>query len=380
MTADLPPAAAQTKPERLLSLDAFRGLVIVVMFLVNVGGNDAAFPSWFPHRGWADGHMGNGLADYVFPCFLFIVGAAVPLSMRGGRGKDQASLRRIAAAFWRGTRLYLLGTLLICASIAYTTPLTVNVLARWDILPLIGFAYFMCVVLHCTPKAVQAAFVAGVLAFKWVLLTQLKLPGHDSVVWTATENYQAYLRTSWGWWGTAVAQGLPAAAECMFGAWASSLLLAGERNAATVQRLFLRGVIMIGASYVWHAWGGFPYSKDFFTSSYVIVAGGVSCCALAACYWLVDVRTLTTLEPLRVIGTNALAVYVLAEFLWRTSMMHWKMVTPDGSDSILVAATRAWMQHWTTPTLGSWLHVAAYIALYWLVARALYRRGWFIKV
>ena len=64
-------SAPPTATPRLMSLDAFRGLVIVVMFLVNVAGMDPAFPAWFAHRGWADGHMGNGLADFVFPCFLF---------------------------------------------------------------------------------------------------------------------------------------------------------------------------------------------------------------------------------------------------------------------------------------------------------------------
>lgn len=371
--------AATTAPQRLLSLDAFRGLVIVVMFLVNVGGTDPAFPSWFPHRGWAEGQMGNGLADFVFPCFLFIVGVSIPFSLKRGRGASHGSSRHILQAFLRGTRLYLLGSLLIAASLASKGPLDSSVFARWDILPLIGFASFLGVVAAHLPRAAQISLIAFILIFKWAILTQLRIPGHDTVVWTATESYQAYLRNELGWWGTAVTQGLPAAATTMLGALAGRELLEHGERGNVHRTLIIRGGIMIAASYLWHRWGGLPYSKDFFTSSYVLVAAGVASVVLGAMHWIIDLKKATTLPMLRHLGTNAIAVYVLAEFLWRTCLMQWRCATPDGSPSAMVIAFKAWLQHFTNPTIGSWLLVTCYIAFYWLIAWTLFRKNWFIK-
>lgn len=60
---------------RLLSLDTFRGLAIVVMIFVNYGGGKYYF---FKHARW------NGLtvADLVFPWFLWIMGVSLVFSVR----------------------------------------------------------------------------------------------------------------------------------------------------------------------------------------------------------------------------------------------------------------------------------------------------------
>src|SRR5437899_12458759 len=63
-------------PLRLLSLDAFRGLTIAAMVLVNNPGTWAAVYAPLKHAEW------HGLTptDVIFPFFLFIVGMAIPLS------------------------------------------------------------------------------------------------------------------------------------------------------------------------------------------------------------------------------------------------------------------------------------------------------------
>ncbi|MER3631867.1 MAG: DUF5009 domain-containing protein, partial [Blastocatellia bacterium] len=77
----------QTKPDRLLSLDVFRGLTIAGMVLVNNPGTWSAIYSPLKHAEW------NGITptDYIFPFFLFIVGVAIPLSLSA---KSQTEDRR----------------------------------------------------------------------------------------------------------------------------------------------------------------------------------------------------------------------------------------------------------------------------------------------
>jgi predicted acyltransferase len=353
------------------------------MFLVNVAGRDQAFPEWFAHRGWNGGKMGNGLADFVFPWFLFIVGAAVPFSMNSGRGRGQPVWRRLLSALRRGVTLYLLGTLLWCATIAYDKPITLDVFLHWDILPLIGFGYVVAVVLALFPRWVQAAFVVAVCAGKVVLLNVLSGPGEGAAApfWPLDANAQSQLRASLGWTGTMVTQGLPAAAATVLGALTGDWLRASPvvplRRAAW---LLCAGVVLAAVGWAGHAFGGHPFSKDFFTATYVLYMTGTAAAVLAVFYALIDAAKATTLVPLRVLGMNALAIYILAEFLWKTALMKWKVTTPDGSGALAITAAKAWWQLLARETAGSWLLVASYIAAYWCVAWVLHRKRIYVKV
>lgn len=68
------PASVRQRP-RLRSLDTFRGAVIVLMIFVNSGGGHFW---WMEHATWNGLHV----ADVVFPCFLWIMGVCLPLSLR----------------------------------------------------------------------------------------------------------------------------------------------------------------------------------------------------------------------------------------------------------------------------------------------------------
>ena len=66
------------KQERVLSVDALRGLTILLMVFVNDLGHAA--PAWMHHIQPSDAD-GMTLADVVFPTFLFIAGVSIPLAV-----------------------------------------------------------------------------------------------------------------------------------------------------------------------------------------------------------------------------------------------------------------------------------------------------------
>lgn len=78
--------------KRLLSLDIFRGLTIILMIVVNDPGSWEHVYAPLLHAEW------NGITptDYVFPSFLFIVGVSIVLSMnkQRERGKSRAELTK----------------------------------------------------------------------------------------------------------------------------------------------------------------------------------------------------------------------------------------------------------------------------------------------
>jgi len=78
--------------ERIASVDALRGLVILLMIFVNDVAGVKTTPSWLKHvSAQADGMT---LPDMVFPAFLFIMGMSVPLALgrRIARGLSTGKL------------------------------------------------------------------------------------------------------------------------------------------------------------------------------------------------------------------------------------------------------------------------------------------------
>jgi heparan-alpha-glucosaminide N-acetyltransferase len=99
--------------QRILSIDAFRGLTILVMVFVNQLGGVSGMPQWARHMK-ADADA-MSFVDVVFPAFLFIVGMSIPfaLGQRQARGDDGAGLQRHVLA--RTLGLVVLGVFMVNA-------------------------------------------------------------------------------------------------------------------------------------------------------------------------------------------------------------------------------------------------------------------------
>src|SRR5713226_5553104 len=94
--------------ERLVALDAFRGLTIAGMLLVNDPGSwDAIYPP-LEHATW----HGWTPTDLVFPFFLFIVGITTHISLSGLRARGASRRDIIVRIARRGLLIVLFGLLL----------------------------------------------------------------------------------------------------------------------------------------------------------------------------------------------------------------------------------------------------------------------------
>jgi len=99
--------------QRVASIDAFRGLTILVMVFVNQLAGVSGVPQWARHMK-ADADA-MSFVDVVFPAFLFIVGMSIPfaLGQRQARGDDGAALQRHVLA--RSLGLVVLGFFMVNA-------------------------------------------------------------------------------------------------------------------------------------------------------------------------------------------------------------------------------------------------------------------------
>lgn len=95
---------------RISSIDIMRGLTLVLMLFVN-DLNMKIAPAWLGHMK-AD-FDGMGLADWVFPGFLFIVGMAIPFAFSNRLEKGQSVLKISLHILIRTLSLLLIGVLML---------------------------------------------------------------------------------------------------------------------------------------------------------------------------------------------------------------------------------------------------------------------------
>jgi predicted acyltransferase len=99
-----------TENNRIYSIDIMRGLTLVLMLFVN-DLYMPGVPSWLGHR--AANFDGMGLADWVFPGFLFMVGMAIPFSIGKRITEGQTTYSTARHIILRSISLLIIGVLML---------------------------------------------------------------------------------------------------------------------------------------------------------------------------------------------------------------------------------------------------------------------------
>lgn len=363
---------------RIRSLDAFRGLTVAAMILVNNPGSwDYVYPP-LRHAEW-DGWT---FTDLIFPFFLFIVGVSLVVSFSRRELAGEGPGRLMRKALLRGALIVAVGLLL-------------NGFPHYDlahlripgVLQRIGLVYALTAVIFLSfGPAARRWIAAGILVGYWLVMTQAPNPGGVSGDLSAAGNLGAWLdRLLLGghlWTPEFDPEGLlstlPAVATCLIGTFAGERLLADRPPGDRMTGLLLLGAALIVAGLAWSPW--FPVNKSLWSSPYVLLTGGIACQALAACYWVIEVQGRDRWAwPGIVLGTNALFAFVLSGILGRLLLL-WQVATPEGAipgkrwlfDRVLAPLAG--------PMAGSLLFAVANVALMLAVTWLLYRRRIFIKL
>lgn len=282
---------------RRLSLDVVRGLAVVGMLLVNNAGVPAAMPEQLRHS------VGAGLtvADLVFPMFLFVAGVGWALSPR--LGAPHEVLRRCGL-------LFLLGCLLVSAKYRHLSPST-------GVLQHIALATLSAYAVLRLPRRVQPWTWAAALAVAWAAPTFLSLPGTVAGSWQAgTTLSSAVERMLTGHVGKEqVVASVVSALTVLLGVFAGRTLQA--RPGPEGVRLLLLGASAAGGAGLLLA-RSVPLDESLWTPSFVLVSGALCAALLAGAVALLDLRPggAPLVQPLRVLGANAIAVYVATTLLY----------------------------------------------------------------
>ena len=105
-------AVPKSKPFlRIASIDILRALTMLLMIFVNDLGTLRNIPGWLEHV--KRGVDGIGLADVVFPAFLFIVGLSLPFAIDNRRKKGDTNWQLVKHVLTRTFALLVMGVFFV---------------------------------------------------------------------------------------------------------------------------------------------------------------------------------------------------------------------------------------------------------------------------
>ena len=339
--------------KRLLSIDIFRGLTVILMTIVNNPGDWGHIYAPLEHAEW----HGYTLTDLVFPSFLFIVGISTVLS--------KPSEDQLWKIFKRALRIFLLGLSLSFFSKIHAGDFTlvVRLLAMaaatvaflgdyslkkqfWvavgafvlmiglcfsgltdfehvripGVLQRIAVVYLLVGLLHfyASLRIQIVVFIASLVGY-WALMHFVEVPGIGAANLEVNKNLAAWLdnylleghlwASSKTWDPEGILSTLPAVATGLAGLFAGRYL----QGSAKASVLFAAGAIALVAGTIW-GWY-FPINKALWTSSYVLVAAGWDLLLLAVLQ--ATIRSDHYWKPVLIFGMNPMLVFFFSGIIPR---------------------------------------------------------------
>jgi predicted acyltransferase len=378
------PTPTPTRTGRLLSLDAFRGLTVAGMILVNNPGPGGRVYAPLEHAAW----HGFTPTDLVFPAFLFIAGVAIPLALGKRLARGDSTTRIVLKIVWRSLAIVSLGLLL--AAFPYDNK-HLATLRLPGVLQRIGICYLAASLVYLTTRTRgQMALIAGILLGYWAALTWIPVPGaeagdlsraHSLASWVDRQVLGPHLYTK-EYDPEGLLSTLPAIATTLLGVLTGRWLsLPGRSMAEKFTGVFAAGAILTCAGAVWG--GCFPLNKPLWTSSYVLYAGGLSLTILGLCAWLIEIEGVKRWAwPFLAFGSNPILVFFGSGLLARVLMQDWAKVAGPGGHkrTVLALIYQQGFAPWFEPHLASLLYSITYVIFWLLIVAVLYRYRISIRV
>lgn len=377
--------------QRLVSLDVLRGWTVALMILVNNPGSWAHVPAPLSHAAW------NGCTptDLIFPFFLFVMGGAMALSLERRRSEGAPCAGLLRQVWRRGAVIFVLG--LALNAFPFGLPLDPHAARAFT-----GAAVTDSFAHLRIPGVLQRIAVCWVLAASLIVL--VRSPRRRALAGVAMWLvYEVAMRGFGGdftpagnvarWVDLHVigaahmlnADGLALDPEGLLPSLTATLTtLLGFATVAWLQRgpvvrERLARLALVGVEVA--VTGALlaplePVNKHLWTTTYVLLTGGLAMLALAAAAWLVDVRGWRRgLRPFEAYGFNPLLVFWGSGILARVlAYSRWSFGGEDPV-SLRTLIYRDFFASWAGVDTGSVLFAVANVMLWAGVSWVLHRRG-----
>jgi predicted acyltransferase len=392
------PAPAD-KPARLVSLDAYRGFIMLAM--ASAGFRLYEVAKQFPDSGvWQflgfhTDHVpwiGCSFWDLIQPSFMFMVGVALPYSYASRRAKGDSEGRILAHAIWRAVLLVLLAIFL--SSPPDSGPRRTNFVFT-NVLAQIGLGYVFVFLLVGRGCRIQLGAIAAIFVGYTLFFVLYPLPSPDF-------DYQSVgLSESWprltGWFahwekntnaaaafdvwflnlfprsqpfrfnpgGYQTLNFVPSLITMILGLMAGEMLRGPKSRWAKLATLVVAAGVCLGLGLLL---GQFlcPLVKRIWTPPWAVYSAGWTFAMLAAFYYVIDMQGYRAWAvPLVAVGMNSIAMYVMAQ-----------QMKPYIADKMRIHLGADWFKGDYGPIVQS----AGILVVLWLICLWMYRRKIFLKI
>lgn len=361
---------------RNLSLDVLRGLTLALMIVVNTPGSWDALYAPLEHAAW----HGHTPTDLVFPTFLFVVGAALRLSMHKFAGQGERQF--LWTVFRRAASIFLVGFLLNWFPFVDGdfVPTPIGATRIMGVLQRIGLCYLFAalVVRHGGVRGAIGFSVLALLAYWWMLSSFGDLTLQDNAPRALD---LAVLGAAHMYHGEGIAfdpegilSTLPSIVNVLAGYLAMAWLDTRGRTTCSVRRMAAAAGACLLLASVWDL--ALPINKKLWTGSYVLLGVGYDLTLLALLVWAIDIHERRRgVHFFVVFGRNPLFIYglsgVAATILWRVQVHG--------------APLYGWLYRemflsWAAPKLASLAFALVFMLACWLVAYGMDRRGVYVRL
>jgi len=363
---------------RLSSLDAFRGLTIAAMILVNNPGSWKHVYAPLRHAEW----HGWTPADLVFPFFLFIVGISLSLSLS----------KRIAQGI-RPWRLYF--KIMKRTLILFGLGIFLALVPRFDlatvripgVLQRIALCYFFSSLLFIKIGSKGRTVITfSLLALYWLIMKLVPVPGCGTGILEYKGNLCAYIDTKLlaghlykpDFDPEGILSTLPAIATVLLGTLGGDWLRSSKGTLNKTAGLFGAGIFFTFSGLLLHPY--FPINKQLWTSTFVLFTAGAALLLLGVCYGVMEgIGFRKWATPFLVFGTNAIFIYVGASLMARLISIT-KVSGGSGALSLKTYLHGHLLAPWAGPFLGSLIYPLLLLLLWLGIMYPLYKKKIFIKI
>jgi predicted acyltransferase len=308
--------AKANTPERVLSIDIFRGFTMFLLMGEASGLYRHLSPKIFENSflitlfSQVHHHPWNGLHfwDLIQPYFMFIVGLSLPFAVQSRIRKGDSQQQILHHVIRRSMILLLLGWYDYCIGPGRITWRFQDVLAQ------IAVTYVIAYLIMNRSFKFQVIFSLCLLLLNDLIYQFFPVEGFNQA-YVDGHNFGNWLdqlvgsKSSW-----ASFNAIPTAAHTIWGVLAGKLLMSDQAVYGKLKKLAIAGSVLVIVGYFMNPI--VPIIKHIATSSFVIVSGGWTLLTLALFFWIADIKKWNKGWPLffGVVSMNSLFIYVFFEF------------------------------------------------------------------
>lgn len=372
----VPSATSEAGSRRLLSVDALRGFDMLLIsggaaFLIHMEGlTGLTWVDWLARQMRHPAWHGFTFYDFIFPLFLFIAGVALAFSLSKWRAARRERRALYGKTFIRMLILIGLGILYKNAPVPVFEPSEIRVVS---VLGRIGIATFLATFLYLNfSNRARLLWVCGILLAYYAALFLIPVPGYGAGNLTIEGNLAGWIDRHFlpgrllqgNYDELGLLTQLPALCLTVFGTMAGDVLRSRISDYRKVGYLTAAGVVGISIGLIWDL--HFPINKHLWSSSFIMLTGGMAFLAMALFYAVIDVLHFRKWAFFfQVIGLNSLTIYLAYRFVPFSTTSHLLF------EGIYAPLPNDW--HSVFQAVGAML-------LVWLFLYFLYRKKLFLKI